>query len=596
MTTPPKHPPSSPASGPAAAGAGENTPPMNQSAATTDHLPVRMLNEYAYCPRLFHFMHVEGRWEDNVFTIAGKAVHRRVDKLDHVLPDAPEADAKAEAAEDHGDDPPDIARSVPLASHTLGLSAKLDLVSMADGEAAPVETKRGRAPDLPEGAYEPERVQLMAQGLLLREHGYDCDHGIIYFAGSRRRVTIEFTPALESRTRELMQAAHAAATQQEPPLPLDDSPKCNGCSLAGICLPDETLALQQVPADPKAPAIRRLYPARDDAMPLYVQKQGAIVGKKGESITVKKKGELLGRVLLKDLSQVVLCGNIMVTAQTLRLLCEAGVPVVHLSSGYWFNGITHGFALRNSFARAAQYHTAADDGRRRALAIAITQAKAQNQRTLLMRNAEPRPDAALKRMKRLLSRLPQADSPGAVLGLEGSIAAAYFEHFAHMINDGKLKEGWNFTQRNRRPPRDPVNAMLSLGYAMLAKECTVALLAEGLDPWWGVFHQPRHGRPALALDLMEEFRPLVVDSAVLTAVNTSMLKPSQFKQSKAACIMQPAARKAFIKAYEARLNQLVSHPIFDYKCSWRAVIRVQARILAKWFRGEIDQYTGMITR
>ena len=144
-----------------------------------------------------------------------------------------------------------IARSVPLSSEALGLSAKLDLVSVVRSDspqtegdlAVPVETKRGRVPDNPQRSWEPERVQLMAQGLLLREHGYRCERGMLYFAGSRTRVTIEFTAELEARTRELLGQARGAmhAARKLPP-PLQDSPKCNGCSLAGICLPDETNA------------------------------------------------------------------------------------------------------------------------------------------------------------------------------------------------------------------------------------------------------------------------------------------------------------------------------------------------------------------
>jgi len=124
----------------------------------------------------------------------------------------------------------------------------------------------------------------------------------------------------------------------------------------------------------------------------------------------------------------------------------------------------------------------------------------------------------------------------------------------------------------------------------------VALLAEGLDPWWGLFHQPRHGRPALALDLMEEFRPLIVDSAVITAVNTGMVTAGDFLRSGAACVLTASGRKAFLKAYEARLNQLVTHPVFDYRCSWRQVIRLQARLLSRWLRGDVPVYLGITTR
>jgi CRISPR-associated protein Cas1 len=141
-----------------------------------------------------------------------------------------------------------------------------------------------------------------------------------------------------------------------------------------------------------------------------------------------------------------------------------------------------------------------------------------------------------------------------------------------------------------------VNALLSFGYALLTKDCTVALLAEGLDPWWGLYHRPRHGRPALALDLMEEFRPLVVDSAVLTAVNTGMVTRSSFQQTAVGCMLTARGRKDFIRAYEARLDQLVTHPLFDYRCSWRSVIRVQARLISRWLRGDVPSYQPVRTR
>jgi CRISPR-associated protein Cas1 len=554
-----------------------------------------MLNEYAYCPRLFHFMHVEGRWADNVYTEEGREAHRRVDRLDHVLPD-PQADGEADAHDpsepetEAGDDRPTASRSVSLGSELLGLTAKLDLVSTAGNEAVPVETKRGRVPRNEQRSWEPERVQLMAQGLLLREHGYECDHGVLYYAGSRTRVDIPFTAELEARTLRLIDEARAATGRTDLPAPLDDSPKCNGCSLAGICLPDETLALQHVPGVPRAAgadAVRRLYPARDDALPLYVQEQGARVGKSGALLIVRKGGEELGRARLKDVSHLVLCGNI---------LCEANVPVVHLSRGHWFYGITTGITLRNAFDRAAQFRVAAEPERTLILARAVVAAKGANQRRLLVRNARPRAEPEVTEMATLLRKVPHARDVGELLGLEGGVAAKYFCRFSSLLRPRDFDAEWDFTARNRRPPKDPVNALLSFGYAMLAKECTVALLGEGLDPWWGLFHQPRHGRPALALDLMEEFRPLIVDSAVMTALNTGMLTKQDFTRAKAACVLTDRGRKSFIRAYEARMDQLVTHPLFGYRCSWRVMIRVQARLLARWLRGDLPDYVGVTTR
>jgi CRISPR-associated protein Cas1 len=581
-------------------------------------LPVRMLNEFAYCPRLYHLMHVEGRWAENVYTIEGKALHKRVDKLDHVLPDAdrpPAARAPAPHPAGEGDDqsgssvprgaddadePPAVTRSVPLDSARLGLTAKLDLVSTAPGpdgidEAVPVETKRGRVPNTPERSYEPERVQLMAQGLLLREHGYRCDHGVLYFCGSRTRVDVPFTPELEARTLALIEQARLAANSRDLPPPLDDSPKCNGCSLSGICLPDETLALQQAPPDTAAPNVRRLYPARDDALPLYVQEQGARVGKKGDVLIISKQKDDLARVRLKDVSQLVLCGNISVTAQTVHLLCEAGVPVVHLSSGHWFYGVTHGINLRNAFDRAAQFHVAAQPERCVQFARDIVAAKGANQRTMVRRNASP-PDGVLRDMADLLGQVAGAQRTEQLLGFEGALAACYFRHFGDMFKAADFDANWDFKRRNRRPPRDPVNAMLSFGYALLTKEFTVALLAEGLDPWWGLYHQPRHGRPSLALDLMEPLRPLIVDSAVITAVNTGMVRSADFTRSASGCMLKPTGRKGFLRAYEARLDQLVTHPVFDYRCAWRVMIRLHARMFSRWLRGDIPHYESITTR
>ncbi|HWV57845.1 MAG TPA: CRISPR-associated endonuclease Cas1 [Longimicrobiales bacterium] len=567
---------------------------------TPDLLPVRMLNEYAYCRRLFHLMHVEGRWADNVYTLEGREAHRRVDRLDHVLPD-PDAsdDDDSDTASSEGDERPVISRSVALASERLGITAKLDLVSTAGDEAVPVDTKRGRVPNNPERSWEPERVQLMAQGLLLREHGFRTDHGVLYFTGSKTRVDVHFTPELEALTLRLIDEARRATRSPVLPDPLEDSPKCNGCSLAGICLPDETLALRHVQADPPDAghdAVRRLYPVRDDALPLYIQEQGARVGKRGDVLVITRNGGEIASARLKDVSQLVLCGNVFITAQALHLLCEASVPIVHLSRGHWFYGITAGITLRNAYDRAAQFDAASNPARRLELARKIVAAKGANQRTLLLRNGRPRPEQVAAEMATLLRKIEHVESADQLLGIEGNVAAKYFSAFGTMLRPRDIDADWAFESRNRRPPRDPVNALLSFGYALLAKECTVALMAEGLDPWWGLYHQPRHGRPAFALDLMEEFRPVIVDSAVLTAINTGMVTASDFIRSNAGCVMRDSGRKAFIRAYEARLDQLATHPVFDYRCSWRSMIRLQARLLARWLRGDVPRYQGITVR
>ena len=157
---------------------------------TDENLTIDHLHQYAYCPRRMHLMYVDGRWDNNVFTEEGRVAHRRTDAEDDPLP----------APDGEGEPPPDIARSVMLSDESLGLVGKLDVVEMENGRAVPVDTKRGRPPSIPEQCYEPERVQLMAQGLLLRAHGFACNTGMLYFAGARRRVTVPLTPDLEART------------------------------------------------------------------------------------------------------------------------------------------------------------------------------------------------------------------------------------------------------------------------------------------------------------------------------------------------------------------------------------------------------------
>lgn len=383
--------------------------------STDPLLTADMLAQYAYCPRRMHLMYVDGRWGDNIYTDQGRSIHSRTDSEDDCLPAPPT----------ENDDPePIVARSVMLTDETLGLIAKPDIIEANGPQATPVEIKRGKVPPTPQNSYEPERVQLMTQALLLRANGFICQTGLVYYAGSRRRIAVSMDAEIESRTRQIIHEARILLQQTDPPPPLTDSPKCIGCSLAGICLPDETNLLKRESKSP--PDIRRLYPARDDALPLYVQEQGARVGKSAERLTVSKYKSTLGEFLLKDVSQLVLCGNVSISAQCLHLLCDRGIPVVHLSMGHWFYGVTSGIGLRNAYDRAAQFAAAADGGRRLALARAFVRAKTLNQRTFLRRNAGSNVAAPLIEMRRLIGRLETCKDIDELMGIEGTIAALYF--------------------------------------------------------------------------------------------------------------------------------------------------------------------------
>ncbi len=580
-------------------------------AASENVLTGDMIAQHAYCPRRLHLLYAEARWADNEHTDGGRFVHRNTDRREQPLP-APDPGA------------PVVARSVTLESPELGLRAKLDLLEVEAGASVPVEYKKGRGPSSG-GVYPPERMQVGLQGLLLRESGHACDHGVVYYAETKQRVRVDLDDALVSEVRREIEAARRVLALAESPSPLVDSPKCPSCSLVGICLPDETTLLAArgplegastaegsegtTAVSPRSPTddepLRRLVPPRDDALPLYVQEQGATVGKRGETLVITLRQETLAEVRLLDVSQLVLLGSVMVTPAALQLLCEAGVPTLHFTYGHWFVGVTSGPTLRNAFDRAAQFARAADPSFRLALAKTWVAAKARNQRTLLRRNG-PSEAPVLEELRwaiDAIDELAPAASLSELLGREGRAAALYFGAFASMLrppehagDSAARLAHFDFAGRNRRPPRDPVNAMLSFGYALLAKEATVALLAAGLDPYWGFLHEPRHGRPALALDLMEEFRPLLVDSVVLTAINTGAVDAGCFERTSQAAMLNARGRKAFLKAYETRMDQLVTHPVFRYRVSWRRILSVQALLLSRVLRGTLPAYTPITTR
>lgn len=544
-------------------------------------VPVRMLNEFAYCPRLFYLEWVQGEWADNAHTEEGRFVHRRVDKGAGGL-DAPEE------AQDFK------ARAVALSAPEIGLSTRIDVVEGEAGQVCPVEYKKGEPPSIPGRVWEPEKIQLCAQALVLRENGFRVEKGFVYFSGTRERVEVPIDEALERRTRELLVELRSCAASGEIPPPLVDSPKCAGCSLNAICLPDEVQFLRDGVSE-----VRLLYPARDDAIPLYVQKQGARIGVSNEVLQVREpEGAVVQEVRLADLSQVNVLGNVGVTTQAIRSLCQAAIPLSFFSYGGWYYGRLEGTIGKNVELRQAQYRSADMPGVGLQLARRFVAAKIGNSRTLLRRNHEDAPRSVLDALDELRTKATEADSVDSLLGIEGAGARAYFGAFSGMLRPPKDRGLFDldFERRNRRPPTDPINSLLSFCYALLTKDWTIAIASVGLDPYLGFFHRPRYGRPSLALDLMEEFRPIIADSVVVSVVNNGIVQADDFTRTGLGVALKPPARKRVIEAYERRMDQLVTHPVFDYRISYRRVLDVQARLLGRFLLGELKEYPSFLTR
>ncbi|CAG0934877.1 MAG: CRISPR-associated exonuclease Cas4/endonuclease Cas1 fusion [Rhodocyclaceae bacterium] len=545
-------------------------------------IPVRMLNEFVYCPRLAWLEWVAGEWADSADTVDGRFRHRRIDRPGSELPAAPEEHATIHA------------RSVTLGSETLGIVGRLDLVEGDGVRVTPVDYKRGKRPHIEGGAWQPERVQLCAQGLLLREHGYAVGSGVLYFAASRERVPVEFDDALVVETHAAIAGLRALAQGATPPDPLSDSPKCPRCSLVGICQPDEIAFLRR-----QAGTVRPLYVADSHALPLHVQSPRAYLRKEGDCIVVEADREKIAEARLADVSQVVVYGGGGMTTPLLHELMGRNIPVTWLSYGGWLMGHTVGAGHHNVDVRTDQYRASFDAGKCLALARGLVAAKIRNCRTLLRRNwrgeGAEAPAELLIALKEDAQHAERAVFLESLLGIEGSAAARYFVNFGSMLKADALG-AFAFSERNRRPPRDPVNALLSFAYSMLSREWLTVLSAVGLDAYRGFYHQPRFARPALALDLMEPFRPLVADSSVITAINNGEVGAADFVHAAGGCALTDRGRRAFIAAFERRMATEITHPLFGNTVSYRRLLEVQARLLIRWLAGEIPDYPNFITR
>ena len=616
-----------------------------QTEAEPQQIPARMMNEFVYCKRLFYYEFVEGVFVENADTLRGEAIHQRVDSGNGALPAAKSKKWKTAEAEKASDvveaptneiqpqssEPETIhSRSVQMGSERLGIVAKMDLVEskaekddlLSALEVCPVDYKAGAPREGEESneLWDTDCMQLGLQALILRDNGYTCNEGVIYYRATKQRVRLAITPELENWILQNIADARRVITEAIP-APLLNSPKCVRCSLAPVCLPDETrmlaqsaqeieISAEQKPSASESEAPRRLIAARDDTRPLYLNTQGYRVGCKDEVLTVKDKDKMVEEVRMRDVSHVALFGNIQISTQAVQSLCEQEVPVTYFSMGGWFYGITRGHGLKNVFLRMEQFRLARDEGFCLGLARQFVHGKIRNHRTLLMRNHLEPPEPIIMKLKRAAEDALEASSIQELLGIEGAAASQYFQHFSGMVkveddlpglglqieNTKQRMFNFNFNNRNRRPPTDPVNAMLSLAYSLLSKDCTLAALAVGFDPYIGFYHQPRFGRLALGLDIMEEMRPLIAESAVLSCINNRVITDKDFVKAGQAVNLSAPGRKRFFQMYEQRMSSLITHPLFDYKVSYRRALELQARLLAKTLTGEIKEYVPLLTR
>lgn len=325
---------------------------------------------------------------------------------------------------------------------------------------------------------------------------------------------------------------------------------------------------------------------------LYVTEQGAQIEKEYLKLVVTKEDETLATAPAADVNGVVLMGNIGVTTPAMAFLLERGIPLVLLDSHGKLRGRLLGATPPNLKLRHQQYRCAQDPAFALAVSRAIVRGKLANCLTLMQRIARDREEANLETaavdIKRAMDATADAKDLATLRGIEGAGTKVYFATLR-----AAFQHDLGFTKRARRPPPDPINALLSLGYTFLGESLFAALEIVGLDPYDGFYHADKYGRPALALDLMEEFRPLIVDSLVLNLINREIIEQTDFRANReagAGVFLTRAGMKKFLHHWNARVNTLATHPVYRQRWTYVRCFEAQARILRQVIEGELPDY------
>ncbi|MDD3580796.1 MAG: type I-MYXAN CRISPR-associated endonuclease Cas1 [Desulfobacca sp.] len=538
-------------------------------------LRVMALHALAYCERLFYLEEVEElrRADANVYD--GRRLHTELEKDEE-------------------------AHTLELASETLGLKGKLDCVKRRAGGWVVVEHKKGKSQ---KGAPWPsDRLQVLAYALLLAEHtGQEVKEAVIHYHADNQKVKvpIQSQAALTEIKTAVGRARELRASLERPPVSVPEK-LCRTCSLAPVCLPEEErFALAEKPKP------QRLFPPDDDRRVVHIVEQGATVHREGEQLVIGRPDGSKKPLPGMNILALVLHGNVQVSTQVIHYCAANEIGLHWLSYGGHYVGA---FAAGASQVqrRHRQHQALADPWFRVQLACRLVQAKVENQLRYAMRALRGQEDLAkepgvqdnltqirdtLKEITRL--EIEVADSttydPMAIIekirGHEGHAGRAYFGLLPLLLKTG-LSDFLVFAGRNRRPPKDPVNALLSFGYALLYRDCVGALLASGLEPALGFFHTPRSPAYPLALDLMELFRLLLWDIPLIGSINRRQWQKSDFEINPGQVWLNNDGRRKAIQLYESRKQEKWKHPVLNYSLSYARTIELETRLLEKEWTGQ----------
>lgn len=551
-----------------------------RSLPIADLLPARTCNGLVYCPRLFHFEHVQGIFLKNAAT---------------------RSNGKSDTASDA--QPWPSTRTLAFTAPRLGTMGKVNIVEYEEGRVQVVEAKRGAAPlatdhewkghSLVFGAWPSDVAQVALHMAMVRENGLTCEEAKIHYRKSDTTRVVQWSDDLERFVHAIVQEARSIEHQTRPPTPLLDSPKCVGCSLQEVCLPDEHHAMLE--HERAEGPIRQIPASGDGKSVLHLKSPGMVLRKRGETLVACHRDGTKKVHALEDVRHIAVYGPANITQPCTAHLLRSGVLISHHTSAGRLMGITQPTATSNISLRRAQFRAADDSFRSFHAARAWVAAKIVNQRTMLRRyrkaatqspSDHPEVELALRSMKVSLDGTHGATDIEAMRGHDNDAAARYFD-----VLPSLLPPTWheNDEKRPRQLSHDRINALLDFGYSLLTRDAAASIARTGLDPMLGMYHPTRAGRASLALDVIEPFRAAWVDAAMLRLIATNGIDQSQFHVTSAGVTLTTQGRRQVIRAYERRAEELVTHPHFGYRASIRHMLDVDVRMLAKWLLGEIPE-------
>jgi CRISPR-associated protein Cas1 len=545
-------------------------PALPDGAERNPSLRVMALHALLYCERLFYLEEVEEIRVADAAVYAGRRLH-----VEEVAPD---------------DETPEQ-RSLDVSSERWGLFGKVDAVRRRDGRWVAIEHKRGRSRRDEDGraqAWPSDRIQAVAYAVLLEEAlGEPIPQARVRYHAEGVTAFVDVDEAARHDLAAAIQrAGELRRSTQRPPVAENEN-LCPRCSLAPVCLPEEERMTQQDgPADREVP---RFFPSRREQQTLHIVSPRAHLGRSGGALLLTNEDDKQ-KIPVEQVDSVVVHGFAQVSTQALHLCAQHGVAVQWFTAGGKF-AAGAAWSPGRVQQRIRQYAGLSDPAMRLNLARRLVEAKIETHRRYVLRasRAEIACRAAcrprLDQMRAVLHEAPQAQSAASLLGLEGMAARAYFDCLGALLAPD-LPEMLRPAGRNRRPPRDGFNCVLSFGYALLQSLVHRSILAVGLEPALGFYHQPRSAAPPLVLDLMELFRTLLWDIPMIGSLNRGQWNPEgDFTVTPGQVWLSDAGRRKAIELFEQRLTESYQHPHTGQSLSYARIVELEARLLEKEWTG-----------